>query len=211
MDPVNSAGALSSLALSNNKEEYMSTVEDIKKALFDLVTSLPKANKECRKEIRDIILQLESELERSYTLAIIYLEGTYRIKPDFELIDHLANAPIKLLDTFNQYKICAGIYGIRDNFNQIFDPSRFAIAAGKSQRIALLLNDLANGERMIIDMLRSTTDMLNEAANDLRILSGSDFEERRAQLHSRVALEVNELKNLIKSVRAAVKNTLAQM
>lgn len=189
----------------------MSAFEDIRRALLDLVTTLPSMNRESRKEIREVILELESELERSINLAVIYLEGTYRIKPEIELIDHLANAPSRLMDTFNQFKICAGIYGLSDKFNQIFDPTRLAVNAGKSQKIANLLQNLMSGERMIIDILRDTTEFLADSANDLRTLSGAEFNERRDQLQGRIELEVKELKSQIKLVRSTVKDVLVKM
>ena len=74
----------------------MGLLDDVRKGLMDLATSLPKLNRENRRNMREVVLVLQSELDRSITLAILYLDGVSRIKTRSELLDYLYSAPSKL-------------------------------------------------------------------------------------------------------------------
>ena len=95
---------------------------NLQRALMDLVTAFPKKDLQNRKEIRDTILELQSELERAIVLTTVYLDGIPRIRPidaRQELLDQLSQAPSRLLDAYNEFKICAGIYGLADKFRTL--------------------------------------------------------------------------------------------
>ena len=147
----------------------MALFDEIRKALMDLATSLPKINRENRKEIREIVLELQSELERSLTMAIFYLDCVSRIKPRPELLDHLYSAPMKLMDTYNQFKVCAGLYGLADRFQDVFSSLKGSIAVGQVSALENLVRDLSNGERMVMDGLRDMTGMLADFARQLDV------------------------------------------
>jgi len=189
----------------------MGLFDEIRKALMDLVVVLPKLNREHRKEIREVVLQLQSELERSITLAIFYLDGVSRIKPRQELLDHLYHAPQSLMDTYNEYKICAGLYGLADRFNEWFSSIRGSVNVNQIQSVETLIRDLAGGERLVIDGLRGTTQTLADAARELELLHDEEYEERKAALYERVALERNELRNQIEWLSRTVRDVLKKM
>ena len=63
----------------------MLVLDKIIDALSDLVVALPKKNRENRKEIREVVLSVQTEMERAIELAILYIDGTKRIIPDCPL------------------------------------------------------------------------------------------------------------------------------
>lgn len=189
----------------------MALFDDIRKALMDLATSLPKLNRDNRKEIREIVLQLQSELERSITLAIFYLDGVSRIGPTPELLDHLYSAPVKLMDSYNQFKICAGLYGLADRFHDLFSSLKGSIALGNISSIESLIRDLSRGERTVVEGLHDMTTMLADFARELEQLQGAEFDAKRQNLLVRVDLQRNELKMQIDWFNRTVKDVLSKM
>ena len=189
----------------------MALFDEIRKALMDLATSLPKINRENRKEIREIVLELQSELERSLTMAIFYLDGVSRIKPRPELLDHLYSAPMKLMDTYNQFKVCAGLYGLADRFQDVFSSLKGSIAVGQVSALENLVRDLSNGERMVMDGLRDMTGMLADFARQLDVLNGDDYDDCYRRLLDRVDLERKELKSQIEWLINRVLDVFTKM
>ena len=190
----------------------MGLFDEVRKGLMDLATNLPKMNRENRKEIREVVLALESELDRSIMLAILYIDGVSRIKPRQELLDHLYGAPTTLMEAYNQFKICAGLYGLADRFDEVFSTVKGSISIGHVATVTDLIRELSNGERMVIHGLRGMTDMLAESARELEKLSdGADFNERRSRLLDRLDIERNELKMQVAWLRRTVKEVLAKL
>ena len=85
----------------------MLLLDKIIDALSDLVVTLPTKNRKNRKEIREVVLSVQAEMERAIELAILYIDGTKRIVSDHELIDHLMGASNNLMSSYNEFKICA--------------------------------------------------------------------------------------------------------
>ncbi len=189
----------------------MDIFESLRKALLDAITSLPKLNRDNRKKVRDTVLVLQAEIERALTLAMYYLDGVPRIQSQNELIDHLAAAPMKLLDSYNQYKICAGIYGLADEFEEVFSSLPGAIDVKSIQAVKTLVRDLANGERLVLDGLRNTMLLLADCANELRALNGEAYADKKKIVQDKVALERTHLRNRLDWFCKSISEILTMM
>lgn len=174
----------------------MPLFDDVKSA-FQALLSLNQVNHDNRKLIREVVLALQANLEESLTLTIYYLDGAGRIRDRDELLEHLYNAPMKLMGTFNQLKVCAGLYDLADRFGQVFDSLKGSIALGDIQAVGQLVASLERGERMVMDGLRDTTHQLADAARELQPLADGDYEVRRQQLLADLARERQTLRERI--------------
>ncbi len=186
-------------------------LDKITEALKDLVVVLPKKNRENRKEIRDVVLSVQSEMERAIELAILYIDGTKRVIPDQELIDHLLNASSKLMSSYNEFKICAGLYGLADRFGEVFSSIKGSINIGQINSVEELIRDLSNGERLVMDGLRDITGKMHAYGNELSTLSGDDFDEKKREALERIDLEVISMRDQLELFRKSVKSILKLM
>jgi hypothetical protein len=189
----------------------MLLLDKIIDALSDLVVVLPKKNRENRKEIREVVLSVQSEMERAIELAILYIDGTKRIIPDHELIGHLTGASSNLMSSYNEFKICAGLYGLADRFDEVFSSIKGAINIGQIQAVENLIRDLANGESLVIDGLRGITEKMHTYGNDLSSLSGEDFDQKKSEAIQRLDLETQSMRSQLNVFRKSVKDILKLM
>lgn len=185
----------------------------LQRALMDLVTALPKKDLANRKEIRDTILELQSELERAIVLTTVYLDGIPRIRPveaRDELLNQLSQAPMKLMDAYNEFKICAGIYTLADKFRTLLSGIHSSVHIANINKVPDLVSQLSHGEQIVIDDLRGTTEMLADAARDLGAISDDqEYLDRHSALVQRIQLEREMLdsqrKELLTSIRGLLK------
>lgn len=189
----------------------MDVFGQLRKAIADLVLVLFRLNADTRKELREVLVEFQSEMERVMTVAILHLDGIRRIKDKAELIAYLDGAESSLLHSCNQHKICAGLYELADRFKQVFDPVRGAVDLTRVASLADMIRTLAGGERSVLEGLRDTITMLHEQATDLSALSGPEYDERLTTLHQRVAMERDELRRKQKWLSDTVADVLNQM
>lgn len=189
----------------------MLLLDKIIDALSDLVVALPKKNIESRKEIREVVLSVQTEMERAIELAILYIDGTKRIIPDQELIHHLQRASNNLVSSYNEFKICAGLYGLADRFNEVFSSIKGAINVGQINAVEDLIRDLANGESLVIDGLRGITEKMYYYGNELSGLSGDDFDQKKSEAIQWIDLEVQSMRSQLNLFRKSVKDILKLM
>ncbi|ELX4126808.1 hypothetical protein QJ362_004302 [Vibrio vulnificus] len=123
-------------------------------------------NANCRQEIRDVVGKLGDELDRALFLTDSYLVGAKFSIDDDELARYLADVDGKLMGSYYEHHICAGLYHLADKFQQIFDPTRFSVSISNYKEIPRLVNELKNGEQVVLDDL-------NDMANKLRDYSSS--------------------------------------
>jgi hypothetical protein len=71
-----------------------------------------------------VIGALGDDLENALDVTIIYLRAGIRIADAKKLVDHLDHAPEKLLAYYKEFKVCDGLYGLRDEFKQVFNAKR---------------------------------------------------------------------------------------
>jgi len=189
----------------------MDIFEVLREALVKAVARLPKLNRENRKIIRETILLLQAELERALTMAMYYLDGASRIKEKQELIEHLSLAPQKLLESYNQYKICSGIYGLADEFKEAFTSLPGALDIQSIESVKSLITSLAGGENMVVDGLRNTTLLLADCANELVLLDGDEYENKKREVLARVSLERANIRNRIDWFEKSIADILKMM
>lgn len=189
----------------------MLLLDKIVDTLSDLVVTLPKTNHENRKEIREVVLSVQTEMERAIELAILYIDGTRRISSEQELILHLQGASGSLMNSYNEFKICAGLYGLADRFDEVFSSIKGAINSGQLKTVETLIRDLANGERLVVDGLRGITEKMYNYGGELSVLSGHDFEQKQDEVVQRLELEVQSMRAQVNVFRKSVRDILELM
>jgi len=145
------------------------------KAFIDAAKSIinlgAATNASARQEIRDVVGKLGDELDRALSLTDSYLVGAKFSVDDTELARYLAEVDGKLMVSYREHHICAGLYQLADKFKQIFDPTRLSVDLTNYSEIPRLINELMNGEQVILDDLH---EMANQLKHDSSLLySGS--------------------------------------
>ena len=189
----------------------MLLLDKIVDALSDLVVALPKKNHENRKDIREVVLSVQTEMERAIEVAILYIDGTKRTTSEQELILHLQGASGSLMNSYNEFKICAGLYGLADRFDEVFSTIKGSINLGQLQTVEKLIRDLANGESLVVDGLRGITEKMYNYGSELSVLSGDDFEQKRDEIIQRLELEVQSMRAQLNVFRKSVRDILELM
>ncbi|PSU99767.1 hypothetical protein [Photobacterium kishitanii] len=155
------------------------------KAIISLGAS---TNASCRKEIIDVVGKLSEELVRALDLADSYLVGAKFSIDDNELARYLADIDGTLMNSFKEHHICAGLYHLADKFEQVFNPTRFSVSLSNYQELPKLINELKNGEQMIIDDLQDLSHELRNYSNNLNSLASSRDDVLNAVEYHRVQL-----------------------
>lgn len=133
----------------------MSIIGEFVKSAKDFIVAGPKLNRSSRAEIRDAVGKLADQLDASVVMVQAYLQNSRTFSNDRDLVQHLRQARSKLLQTYHEFRICQGLYEIRDRFAQVFDPVRASVSVGHGRRIRSLIDSLTAGERGIIDDLKA--------------------------------------------------------
>ena len=89
-----------------------------------IITLGASTNATARQEIRDVVGNLGDELDRALSLTDSYLVGAKFSIDDNELAKYLADVDGKLMGSYFEHHICAGLYHLADKFEQVFDPCR---------------------------------------------------------------------------------------
>jgi hypothetical protein len=132
-----------------------------------IVTIGASANAASRQEIRDVLGKLGDELERALSLTDSYLVGAKFSVDDSELARYLADVDGKLMNSYHEHHICAGLYHLADKFEQVFDPTKFAVSISSFTQIPKLIRELKDGEQVVLDDLGDIADKLREYSTEL--------------------------------------------
>lgn len=143
------------------------TIQAFLNAAKSIVTLGASTNAASRQEIRDVVGKLGDELDRALSLTDSYLIGAKYSINDSELSRYLANVDGKLMGSYYEHHICAGLYHLADKFEQLFDPTRFSVSIAAFHDVPKLINELRNGEQVVLDDLRNIADKLREYSTDL--------------------------------------------
>ncbi|QNN23361.1 hypothetical protein HED60_14100 [Planctomycetales bacterium ZRK34] len=166
----------------------------------------PKVNAEERERIRQVVGELGDTLSDSLLLTIIYLSHARHAR-DTEFAEHLAHGRDRLRESFREFKICGGLYNLRDRFGQIFSPTKYAVDMDRMKEIEYLIRDLAHGERTVIDFLGDLTDWMSTEAEALsKVAVGTDdWNQRRKTAVMAIDGHIEHLrkkqKDLVRDVR----------
>ncbi|GGW74942.1 hypothetical protein [Alteromonas halophila] len=189
----------------------MLLLDKIIDALSDLVVTLPKAQQYNRQELVDFTVSVQAEIERAIELAILYIDGTKRIGSEQELILHLQGASSGLMNVYNEFKVCVGLSGLADRFEQIFSSTHDAAIVGEVKEVNALFRDLANGESLVIDGLRGINKKMYAYGCELSVLSDEAFAAKRTEVVERLELEVQSMRAQLNVFRTSLQDILPLM
>jgi len=140
-------------------------------AAKSIITVGASTNAAARQEIRDVVGKLGDELDRALSITDSYLVGAKFSIDDNELSRYLADVDGKLMNSYYEHHICAGLYHLADKFEQVFDPTRFSVSISNYNEIPQLVSELKNREQVVLDDL---TDLANKLRDySLELNSGS--------------------------------------
>ncbi len=185
----------------------MGVLSEFGKAIVSIVKFGGKLNKDQREGVRKVVGELADELDRALRLAQFYLEGAKNIRDKNELSEYLRSGSQKLMGSYSEYKICAGLYDLHDRFDQIFDPVKLAVAIGNIDKIHALIDSLSHGERMVIDDLDSLFVSLRDLADELDASSQDEEESLKKEIQVMLKIEHSKLEEH----RNTIKETMRQV
>jgi hypothetical protein len=178
---------------------------DFQAVAKDLVKAGPNINASARKEIRQVVGALGDDLENALDVTIVYLRSGTGIVEAKKLAQHLNDAPAKLLGYYKEFKVCDGLYGLRDEFKQVFNPKRLALSITNFWRIPNLVTDLASGERTVLDDLREIVNELSKHATTLRSQRGPRDRAAVLPVHRRLRDMITDLEQRKKAIKNSVR------
>jgi hypothetical protein len=182
----------------------MPTLQAFFNAAKSIVSLGASTNASCRQEIRDIVGKLSDELDRALSLADSYLVGARFSKDDAELSNYLGSVDGKLMNSFYEHHICAGLYHLADKFGQVFDRTRFSVSIASYDEIPELIRHLKDGERAVLDDLQTMAQQLRDYAAQVARATPQTVEAIKLDLFNAVDYHRHELgkhRKKIKSLR----------
>ncbi|MDD2898039.1 MAG: hypothetical protein PHI31_04935 [Desulfuromonadaceae bacterium] len=182
----------------------MSIISEFISSVREVVSFGSKLQREQRKEIQTVVGTLSDELLRAVNLFDVYLDGIKSTDFRSRLSPYLRDAGSKIFSTFREFQVCAGLYEIKDRFKGLFDPVGASVNLSSKGTIIKLVDDLAQGERMIFDDLGETLNVLRSYADRLDA-AATDSEEEI--IKSELRIEVNAIKVDLENKRTSIKNT----
>ena len=185
----------------------MGVINEFGKALASIVKFGSKLNKDQREEVRKVVGELADELDRAIRLAQFYLEGAKNIKDRVDLSDYLRSGSQKLMGSYSEYKVCAGLYDLHDRFDQLFDPVKYSVSFGNIDKIHRLIDNLSHGERMVIDDLDNLLLSLRDLADEL---DASDLDEEEG-IKKEIQVTLNIEHASLEEHRKLIKTTTRQV
>ena len=175
-------------------------------AAKSIITVGASTNAAARQEIRDVVGKLGDELDRALSITDSYLVGAKFSIDDNELSRYLADVDGKLMNSYYEHHICAGLYHLADKFEQVFDPTRFSVSISNYNEIPQLVSELKNREQVVLDDL---TDLANKLRDySLELNSGSTSRDQVLSAVEYHREEVNRYRKKVKSQRRTLLSKL---
>lgn len=171
-----------------------------------IVTVGASANASSRHEILDVVGKLGDELDRALSLTDSYLVGAKFSRDDSELSRYLADVDGKLMGSFLEHHICAGLYHLADKFEQIFDPTKFSVSVASFKEIPKLIGELKSGEQVVLDDLSDIADNLRDYSDALHT-----GRMTRAQVLDSVEYHREEIRRFRRIVKTQCRNVLSKL
>ncbi len=157
-------------------------ISDLMKSLQEVISAGREENADQRQKIRDIVGELGDQLNRAFLLVDIYLDGAKPIRDRHQLAAYLWSAHEKLRASFNDYQVCSGIRQLADEWKQVFDTTRYAVAIGQADRLYALIEALEFGEGMVLDDLDDTRLKCSQFADKIDSMADDEFPAARKEL-----------------------------
>ncbi|MDQ8181691.1 hypothetical protein [Pelagicoccus sp. SDUM812005] len=159
----------------------MGLLTEFIKAARSIISVGKTMNGDGRSKIRNCVLRLSSDLGRAVALIVNYLEGAKSISIEQGKVDYLRNARAELLDTCDKFHICGSLYELCDEFNQLFNPVRATVAAGKMSQIENFLGALQCRETSIINDIDDVFDRLDGLSYEFSVADNRGEEAEKLQ------------------------------
>ncbi|MDO6712971.1 hypothetical protein Q4567_19710 [Aliiglaciecola sp. 2_MG-2023] len=176
------------------------------KAAKSIITIGSSANATSRQEIIDVVGSLSDELDRALSLTDSYLIGAKFSVDDNELARYLADVDGTLMRSYHEHHVCAALYHLADKFDQIFDPTRFSVDITSYKEIPRLIDELKNGEQVVLDDLQEIAIKLRDYSNELH--SGSTS---RDDILKAIEYHRKEIETYRKQIKAKRRNLLSKI
>lgn len=185
----------------------MGVLGDFHAVAKDVVKAGPAINAAARSGIRQVVGALGDDLETALDVTIIYLRAGAATSDATKLGEHLADAPAKLLGYYKEFKVCEGLHGLRDEFQQVFNAKRWALSIKDFWRVPSLVDNLASGERSVLDDLRDVVQELAQHSDKLRASGSSRARPKAAvaAVHDRLRAMISDLEKKKKAIRTSVR------
>jgi hypothetical protein len=185
----------------------MPTIDTFLSAAKAIVTFGAAANASARADIRNVVGTLADELDRALTLTDAYIVGASFVKRPTDFAKYLADGYPKIMKNMSDYKVCAAIEQLADEFKQIFNVKKIAVSANAIGEIPRLVKELQSGEAAVID---SVGDILNDMTARAIAIQKASPRLRVAQIEEAKLMLVDG-RTKIDLLRRRVKSTRRQL
>jgi len=186
--------------------QMKNTIEALLDAAKDFIKWAPGANRAARDDVRAVVVRLGSTLDRAILLAILYLQGAGATAPA-QVHTYLLEARRTLLETCNEFNVCADLYNLADRFKMLFDPAKYAVSLGQSRAIPDLLSALGDRERSVLDGISDTLHWLTEDVGQMDPHS-KDFSRRLEDRINGAVANLHHQQLLIRDTVRAIVDAL---
>jgi hypothetical protein len=179
-------------------------IRDLVKFLEEILKRLNSLNEAQRNEIRAAVGKLGIELDRSLLLAEIYLTGAENITNKAKLSTYLRKSRSELLQTYNTFQVCDGLYEISQKLAAAFP------AKGKNAADVIvvkdLLQELESKERLVVDDIQSIFSDLDAVARKLDLArSAANEKQAREEAMQLIAGSTQVIETKRKAIADVVK------
>ena len=164
-----------------------------------IITFGASTNAASRQEIRSVVGDLGDELGRALSITDSYLVGAKFSIDDHDLARYLADVDGKLFNSYREHHICAGLYHLADKFDQLFDPTKLSVSVASFNDIPKLVQELKNGERVVLDDLTEIANKLRDYSSQL--ISGAMPRDKVLSAIEYHREEVSKYREMVKSKR----------
>jgi hypothetical protein len=189
----------------------MPTIEAFFSAIKTVVSLGATSNATNRLEIRKVVSTLADELDRALTLADAYLAGASFVHDKNELKNYLIGAYPKIMQDFSEYKVCASLYQLADEFSQVFNAKRLSVSVSALGEVPELIRYLKDGERAVIDSLDALLTKVSDLGVRLSAATARQAPAVRREIETTLLggrSEIAGLKKRIKSLSRQVVDKL---
>jgi hypothetical protein len=182
----------------------MSIISEFISSVKEVVSWGNSVQEKEQTEIIAIVGELADELNRSIDLLGIYLAGINPNKDRAELVEYLRRGQDTILQSFREFQVCGGLYGLKKKFAGLFSASAASVNLFNKGTIERLIDDLAGGERMIFADLNDSFTTLRDFADRLE---GAPDDITIESIHTELAAYVRVLRVDLASSKQNITNT----
>ena len=189
----------------------MALFSSLQQACIDLIKVLPELNDNQRKEMREILLQLKSDLSDALIIAEQYFRSIQRTSEESEMLNQMYDAPSQLINTFNELKICSSLMHLHDRFNQWFNKVKASVNTKHLDKIEKLLAQIADRERFVVENLEDIIRELPPIADKIREAASEDKKDEILNAKKGITHAIAPLKEAEQEIKQDINAVLTLM